>query len=135
MEETRRVLDGVAVVLQVKRGASRMVETVSHEPPGLGVFCDHLASRFQPAVYLVESVRIFDHEIAFRDCLWPLDQDSWCFRSYLSGRVVYEFLTRWDTQAPFLRKSSAATTCLVSSRVIMRTRTLMSTVRMAFLHV
>ncbi len=55
------------------------------------------------------------------------------FRKRVGGGSGNDALVR--TEAPLLRKSSAATTCLVSSRVIMRTRTLVSTARMAFLHV
>src|SRR4030095_52043 len=48
---------------------------------------------------------------------------------------VASMRTSVDTHAPLLTNNSAAATCFRPSRVIRRTRTLVSTARMFFLHI
>jgi len=57
-------------------------------------------------------------------------------RSYAAPRShVVSASTRCETHAPLVTKASAAASCLESSRVIKRTRTLVSTASMLGLHV
>src|SRR5258708_31094069 len=57
-------------------------------------------------------------------------------RSYTASRTqTVSASTRCETQAPFAMNSSAARTCLASSRTTSRTTTLVSTARMPFANV
>src|SRR4051812_32905474 len=56
--------------------------------------------------------------------------------SYTADRTqTVSASTSWETHAPLATKASAAASCLASSRVASRTRTLVSTACMALSHV